>query len=77
MPPSPSISAAEDLAHGSVHDSGYESNDSLPSLLTVEDSSDEDRYHSDSSEDPEEDSEEDALLAEGFVIDEEVSDLDV
>lgn len=60
-----------------MHDSSYESNDSLPSLLTVEDSSDEDRYHSDSSEDPEEDSEEDTLLAEGFVIDEEVSDLDV
>ena len=53
----------------------------MPSLLTVEDSSDEDcedhRYFSDSSEDPESDPEEDAMIAEGFIVDEEVSDLDV
>ena len=50
----------------------------MPSLLTVEDSSDEDHhYFSDSSEDPESDPEEDAMIAEGFVVDEEVSDLDL
>ena len=49
----------------------------MPSLLTVEDSSDEDRYYADSSEDPEEDPEEDTLIAEGFVVDEDGSDVDV
>ena len=48
----------------------------MPSLLTVVDSSDEGEYYSDSEEDPEEDPEEDALIAEGFVVDEDVSDLD-
>ena len=79
--PSPSISAAADVPDAGTEDSGYESSDSLPSLLTIEDSSDEDHedrhYFSDSSEDPESDPEEDAMIAEGFVVDEEVSDLDV
>ena len=75
-PPSPLINAPEEPANGGAYDSGYESCDSLPSLLTVVDSSDEGEYDSDSEEDPEEDPEEDALIAKGFVVDEDVSDLD-
>ena len=48
----------------------------MPSLLTVVDSSDEGDNDSDSSLDLEEDPEEDALIAEGFVVHEDVSDLD-
>lgn len=76
--PSPSISAASEHADASAYDSGYKSFDSVPSLLTVVDSSDE--YDSDSSMDPGSDDEEDALIREGFVVDEtetDMSDLDL
>ena len=77
-PPSPSITAATELTDASADDSGYESFNSMPSLLTVVDSSDE--YNSDSSEEPSSDGEEEALMREGFVVDEsenDVSDLDL
>ncbi|KAI1787806.1 hypothetical protein LXA43DRAFT_1064057 [Ganoderma leucocontextum] len=76
-PLSPSISAATEPADASVHDSGYKSTDTMPSLCTVEDSSDE--YYSDSSKEPNSD-EEEALIAQGFVIEEsdtDNSDLDL
>ena len=57
-PPSPSITTATELTDASADDSGYESFDSVPSLLTVVDSSDE--YNSDSSEEPSLDEEEEA-----------------
>ncbi|KAI1783391.1 hypothetical protein LXA43DRAFT_1102574 [Ganoderma leucocontextum] len=77
--PSPSISAAPDVAESSADDSGYDSADTMPSLRTIEDSSDED-YFSDSSEEPDSDLEEEALRAQGFVVEEgdsDMSDLDI
>ncbi|KAI1784376.1 hypothetical protein LXA43DRAFT_1066829 [Ganoderma leucocontextum] len=73
-PASLSINVATELAEASADGSGYESFDTMPSLRTIADSDDDNDEYSDSSEEPNCDSEEEASIAQGFVVDESDAD---